>query len=470
MNRIILISVVVLASTVAQAQQVFHTIQKNVVIKLNNKVISKNWSLDSKIKLDVFEAEIIDENNTVTYSDGKDSIRFNLKKAQQIDFLIVMNQKDSAYQRIVATPPNVHFDQKYKDKHKGKTVVAIPEVSELVNVLMAMHPDAEKESNMFDVKVAYYKKAKEYFAPYMNHQAMDTIQKYIKELTYLEENGKTMFSYPSYYYYYALKMNACAYSFNANGNIVNDGNIKQMAKGWNTFDPMKDVKVFEDFARVSNFRQFYKENQTYYNELLATYNQLNPIHKMQSWLDKKFGFGYGSYVVYFSPLINGAHSTNRFENNGLTQTIMFIAKAHFDESKTQIENELLASRVVFTEIDHNYVNPVSDKFIEKINKALSNRAVWAEPKITDAYQNPYKVFNEYMTFAVYGLYVNDNYQKEDAEKYLPQLESMMADVRGFSKFKTFNQTLLAKYKENPLVKMEDLYEYMLKWCDRQNQL
>lgn len=128
MNRIILISVIVLASTVAQAQQVFHTIQKNVVIKVNNKVISKNWSLDSKIKPDVFEAEITDENNTVTYSDGKDSISFNLKKAQQIDFLIVMNQKDSAYQRIVATPPNVHFDQKYKDKHKGKTVVAIPEV------------------------------------------------------------------------------------------------------------------------------------------------------------------------------------------------------------------------------------------------------------------------------------------------------------------------------------------------------
>lgn len=58
-----------------------------------------------------------------------------------------------------------------------------------------------------------------------------------------------MFPIKDYYYYYGLKMNACVYEFDKKGNIVNSGNIKQLAKGWTAFDPMKDAKVFADFAQ-----------------------------------------------------------------------------------------------------------------------------------------------------------------------------------------------------------------------------
>ncbi len=148
---------------------------------------------------------------------------------------------------------------------------------------------------------------------------------------------------------------------------------------------------------------------------------------------------------------------------------MFIARADYDESLSEIQNELAESRIVFTEIDHNYVNPVSDKFLEKINKALSNRDVWAQPTITNAYDSPYKLFNEYMTFAVYSLYLNDNYRKEDVEEYLPKLNKTMAINRGFSKFTEFNQVLLAKYKEDTAVSIKALYEYILDWCEGQNK-
>src|SRR5690606_4959664 len=158
-----------------------------------------------------------------------------------------------------------------------------------------------------------------------------------------------------------------------------------------------------------------------------------------------------------------------YQSNGFKQTAMFIARADYDESLSEIQNELAESRIVFTEIDHNYVNPVSDKFLEKINKALSNREVWAKPTITDAYDSPYKLFNEYMTFAVYSLYLNDNYNKEDVEEYLPILDKTMTVNRGFPKFTEFNQILLAKYTENTTIGMGALYEYMLEWCAEQNK-
>lgn len=449
------------------SQDVLHTNLDTLSIKVNGKIASKFWIIDSSIKPDIFTAEFTKEINKVTYLAGIDSISFNLIVNEQKDFYIVKNKVDTAYQRIIGIKPNVTFSDDYVKKHKGKTIVDIPEVSELVNVLMALHQDAEKEGNMFDTKTEYFQKIKKKFSPYLNHPALDTIQKYIKDLSYIKEHNISMFSNDSYRYYYALKMNACAYKFDGN-KIINKGDIDQMARGWYTFDPMKDIEVFEDFAKVSNFRKFFKNNKSYYNSLLKTYNELNPIQKMQTWLDKKFGFGYGSYLVYFSPLVYGAHSTSRFEDNGLTQTVMFIASADYDQKLSKTQNELLESRVVFTEIDHNYVNPTSDLFLTEINESLSNREKWANENITSMYPNPYTVFNEYMTFGVYSLYVNDNFSQEDAKQYFPIMENQMVDSRGFILFKEFNQELLKHYNANPKITMKELYTHMLNWCKTKN--
>lgn len=469
MKNFIITSFFMLCATLVHAQKVFETTKDYLHIKINNKLKADNWVLNKDINPDVFELETTDEHNTITYTDGINSISFDIKQGQEIDFLVLKNKTDSAYQRIKTIPPNVNFTKEYINKYQGKSIVAIPEVSELVNVLMALHPDAENEDNMFDTTTTYYKNVKTYFAPYLNHPAIDTITKYIKDITYVEDYKIKLFSRASYNYYYALKMTACGYHFTDDNLIINDGYIKEIGKGYYTFNPMKDVKVFEDFARISNFRQFYKENQPYYDRLLSTYYQLNPIQKMQTWLDTKFGFSYGSYLIYFSPLVYGAHSTRGIEDNNFAQTIMFIARADFDENISKTQNELLESRVLFTEIDHNYVNPVSDTYLNRINNVMSTREKWAKPIITDSYNTPYKVFNEYMTFAVYSLYIHDHYNEKDVVQYLPNLHDMMVNTRGFILFKEFNEVMLAKYKEDKTIKLTALYEYMLDWCAKQNE-
>ncbi|HLV47056.1 MAG TPA: DUF4932 domain-containing protein [Flavobacterium sp.] len=470
MRKTFLTALAICGTIGLHAQQIFKTNSDYLQVKVNNVLQSDNWTIGKNIDNGAFEAEMVNENNIVTYSDGKNSISFDLKLGQQIDFLILKNGKDTINQQLVGVAPNANFSEEYIANHKGKSIVAIPEVSELVNIIMALHPDAEKEANMFGTSTAYYQRVKKHFEPYLNHPALDTIKKYITDLDYVEQYDVNLFSRNSYNYYYALKMTACGYHFDENGNIVNDGNIQEIGKKYYDFNPMKDIEVFEDFARKSNFREFYKENQPYYNSLLATYNQLNPIQKMQTWLDAKFGFSYNAYLVYFSPLIGGAHSTRSYQSNGFKQTLMFICRAEYNDAYSKIQNELLESRVVFTEIDHNYVNPISDKFLDKINQALSNREVWTNSSINNAsYGSPYKVFNEYMTFAVYSLYLNDNYKEKDVKAYLPTLNNQMENARGFSKFTDFDQTLLAKYKANPNIKIEDLYEYILDWCTEQNR-
>ena len=61
---------------------------------------------------------------------------------------------------------------------------------------------------------------------------------------------------------------------------------------------------------------------------------------------------------------------------------------------SQKVKEGLSSRVVFTEIDHNYVNPVSDENKPLIDKLLQDRTEWVNAKDSDNYRNPLLVFNE----------------------------------------------------------------------------
>lgn len=457
------------ASFSSFGQTIFKTESKVVSILINNQVVVEKWNVSPEIKPDIFEAECSRKINIVTFKADKDSIFFNISVGKTIDFIIQNSKNEQAYTQIKGIIPNVNFTKEYIKANDSKTIVQIPEVSELVNILMVLHKDAEKDSNMFDTKIDYYKEVKEYFKPYLSHPALDTINKYITDLKYSEDAKISLFSNQSYGYYFALKMNACAYEFDKNGKIKNNQIVKEFAKGWYSFDPMKDIKVFEDFAKKSNFRMFYKNHKLYYNSLIATYNQLNPISKMQNWLDKKFGFGYGSYVVYFSPFISGAHSTNSFESNNFNQSFMFTAKAEMDKEFSPVMNELLESRVVFTEIDHNYVNPVSYKFLERINKSFSNREKWAKGEVTSMYKNQYDVFNEYMTFAVYSLYVQDNYLKDDFIEYLSKVENQMEESRGYINFKKFNRKLLEKYEENKNIKMTELYDYILNWADNENK-
>ena len=84
------------------------------------------------------------------------------------------------------------------------------------------------------------------------------------------------------------------------------------------------------------------------------------------------------------------------------------------------------------------------------------------------YPNPFKVFNEYMTFAVYSLYLSDNYDAKDIDEFLPKMETQMAETRGFIQFKAFNRTLLKHYQENPNLTIEELYDFILDWSEQYN--
>lgn len=453
------LSVVLSFSCFAQHTRELPAIKSNtetIQYKVNGETHA-GWRISPQLKPDRLAVECKTGSTSVSFVTDVDSVTFSLNEGDTVRFAVLHNGQ-KAHTEVVGTPKNVNFTEEYIRRHQGKSVVEVPEVHELANILVALSKVGQQDSNMVDMTTPYYKEVMAHFAPYQSHPMLDTINKHIVK----------PFDNESYWYYYALKMNACGYMFNKKGAVENDGVIRHMGFG-RPADPIEaNLSLIEDFARKSGFREFYEKHQPYYTSLVRTYKELNPMDKMQAWLEGKFPLKYGSYRVIFSPLVGGAHATNRFEDNGFNQTVMFVRRAEQSDKYSTAVNQMLESRVVFTEIDHNFVNPISDRYAEQINTAFSNRQNWVnEANGTSAYSSPYKVFNEYMTWAVFSLYCLENFSQEEFNVFVPMMERQMERNRGFVKFSAFNQKLLALYKQNQKRKVDELYPEMLQWSQSQ---
>jgi len=66
--------------------------------------------------------------------------------------------------------------------------------------------------------------------------------------------------------------------------------------------------------------------------------------------------------------------------------------------------------MVFTEIDHNYCNPVSSKYQNEIDSIFSDSSKWINKTgNVELYPTLVAIFNEYTTHAVYLLYVRNQF-------------------------------------------------------------
>jgi hypothetical protein len=262
-------------------------------------------------------------------------------------------------------------------------------------------------------------------------------------------------------------MDACGFYFDEQNKIVKDETYNQL--NWshkNYIDPLRSD--LEDFSSQTGFREFYQSQREYYNRLIEMMTDQMPIDRQWKWLEDRFPDKYDYYKITFSPLVNGSHSTNNFETDDFKETIMFICGPIEGQKFPEKIKEGLMTRVVFTEIDHNYVNPISDKFEKEIDRAFKDRSEWTSGKDSKNYGSPVSVFNEYMTWSVFNLYALDTYGEEDFKIINDRVELQMTEWRGFSKFKEFNQRLLYLYKNKAEGEnMVDLFPKILEWCQHE---
>lgn len=373
--------------------------------------------------------------------------------------IILLTIVHSIFITLFGQEREVRYSEDFIKINDAKVTIEINEVQELAHVLMAITDIGLKDSNLINHDSEYYDNVIKCFAPYRDHKAVRIVDSLLNE---------------SIIYYIFLSSNANGFAFNKN-KLIRTNIYTFPAKGVGTVeiseDPMlKYQKELEDFVIVTDFRRFYAENKPFYDRIKQDYEKYGEIDKQKEWLEKKFDYKINSYRVLTSPLIRGLNATTTFEDNNFKEMLLYLPMIRNDKEVTKVLNIAMNSRVIFTEIDHNYVGPLSDKYKGTIDTIFNNRNLWVNTsnKSTMHYFNPVKVFDEYMTWGLFILYASDTYANDqNSLKYIIDHINNKMMAKGFPKSETFNTELYRLYNENPNNKIEMIYKEILEWCSNQ---
>jgi hypothetical protein len=457
---------IILFALSASAQADLPVIKSNsdlVTIQDGENLKKDGWRLSPEARPDVYEAELPDgKPHKVTFTTDVESISFDVEVGRKYDFII---QKGDAlcYTQIVGTRyvPAAVFDEKYRAARTGKTFIEIPEVYELVNIAIAMTPTGIANKNLVYQNSDYYKSMRAWFDKYQNHPLLAALDAELKKDQYFN-----------------LKMNAYAFEFDKKGKIVQSQVFDRT--GWgktNTLRPF--LEQLQSFADATEFRKFFKKNKKTYREQITFYRNTADIAEMKRWLDKNFPASndYDTYNIVFSPLVAYNQSTNWFESNGFKELqphVNFPYPQDFGryarEAKVSEKSQIIfRGNIVFTEINHGYINPEADKYAERIAKAIANRDFWVDKKMGAGYYGGNAAFNEYMNWALVSLRIVDYVPAEEQAPLIAAIDEMMTKRRGFPQFEKLDKFLIPLYKNRkPGQTLSDLYPNIIEWFEQNN--
>jgi hypothetical protein len=123
----------------------------------------------------------------------------------------------------------------------------------------------------------------------------------------------------------------------------------------------------------------------------------------------------------------------------------------------------LVRRVLFTELDHLFINPVSATSQREIDRAFGDVARWSADR-SGFYPTATDTFNEYMTWSVFFLFADGRLPLADFDR-LVALSTQVMVTRGFSRFDDFNRALLELWRtREPGTRVVDLFPAILAWA------
>ncbi len=352
-------------------------------------------------------------------------------------------QMKRANAKVSITIP-VQFTPSYRQDRQNAISVEIPEVYELLHIVTALSEAEDQAPAFTNRQTPYYQDVISHFSKYQDHPAVSRIKTANEKLGY--SNVRNLFIY-------GFREDQIV----AGGTCASD----YINERYGTLF----LKELQDFAKASGFRQFYKEHGALYRQHAALVRAM-PVQRMWNWLERQFPQHYDSYKIILSPLTGGSHNTFHYEdtNNDFDEIVLFVSSPailSMEKYPSGPVREGLVSQMLFTEIDHNYVNPMSNRYIHLVTGAFKDLLKW---KDKPGYDRAALTFNEYMTWGTFLLYAHDAYDT-DSFKQIEQATVDTMNRRGFRLFGRFHKSLWELYEGREAGEtVADLYPDILKWC------
>jgi len=439
--------------------------QERVSIRDGKDFRDHNWLLAPEVVPDVYEVGLLNgEPHRVTFISDVDSIGFLVEEGGTYDFVIQWGDK-ACHTRLVGRRfvPAAVFDAAYQKDHRGKTFIEIPEVYELVNVAIAL-TSLGANRNFIYQDSPYYRRMRAHFDAYVDHPFISSLDSLFRR-----NSGS----------YATIKMNGNAFEFDAHGKIVQSHVYDRTAfrnERSNSLRPY--LSQMQSFADISGFRRFYADNTELYLEQIAFYRDSVGVADMKRWLDRNFpgSNDYDTYRIIFSPLVSYNQSSTWFESNGFKElqphvNFPYRADANRNGQLSKQAETIFRGNILFTELNHGYINPQGDQYQQEISEATSQRDHWVDPSRGSGYYGGNAAFLEYMNWGLVSLRILDTVPPEEQATLIERVERMMVNSRGFLQFRPFDTFLMDLYKSREgRTTLADLYPRIIEWFAANNQV
>ena len=264
-----------------------------------------------------------------------------------------------------------------------------------------------------------------------------------------------------------MRSNAYAFAFDGD-RIVPDSTYRALSYNKLHVDAL--VPLLESFAAASDFRAFYAANRDTYDLETRRLERLTPVRQMWDWLEAEYPTRVDGYVTVVSPLTHTVQNIVRIEGDGYLESIIFapvppVAVEPVGEGEAATRREVEVSGIVFTEYDHAYVNPSIEPLAAEIEAAMADLDAWNRQA---GYRSGSETFAEYMTWAVFVLYVDAHYAPEVAAWARAETVRAMDAQRGFTRFEPFLDALTVLYDARGEGEtLADLTPALVRWVARQ---
>ena len=156
---------------------------------------------------------------------------------------LATNQVDVSLSRSFAD-----YSDEYIRRNRGSVLIEIPEMFELANIAIAISEPGLKDLYKVDKSGAYYQSVLQHFLPFRTHPllAQPSLQR---------NNG------------YFFRDNSVCYTFD--GDRIIAAGPYRVIRNPDLFYEQR--ALVEDFARVSGFRQFYRDHLPFYDQQIGLY-------------------------------------------------------------------------------------------------------------------------------------------------------------------------------------------------------
>jgi len=198
-----------------------------------------------------------------------------------------------------------HYSSKHIKDNTGKVIAQVPETNELAYIVYSLTDVSLTDTTFIDKNSAYYKEVIKQFAAFKSH-------KVVKQLNSdVSRDAKNLLRFRNGIYAFTL-------------NERNDLALKlDYRTDLNRIDFRRYAPLLEDFAKKSNFRNFYKQHKDLYNQIILNAGKTLSVDDAWAGVSKDYKEPFNSYQLILSPLIKGKSTTLAIKSSDFRECLIF---------------------------------------------------------------------------------------------------------------------------------------------------